>query len=106
MFVGLFGSSGSMAAEPELSKQGVAVYHAVYHAAYATPKERVSLLRGLHTLRWALILLSIVAAATFCYLAVVAFHVSEGAIKVFEDSPPHSLRFADSADTAYRTLQC
>ncbi|CAE7575903.1 DISP3 [Symbiodinium natans] len=39
----------------------------------------------LHTLRWALILLSIVAAATFCYLAVVAFHVSEGAIKVFEE---------------------
>ncbi|CAE7558542.1 DISP3, partial [Symbiodinium sp. CCMP2456] len=35
--------------------------------------------------RCLLILLSIVAAGVFCYLATVAFHVSEGQIKIFEE---------------------
>ncbi|CAE7242085.1 DISP3 [Symbiodinium microadriaticum] len=39
----------------------------------------------LHHSRCLLILLSIVAAAVFCYLATVAFHVSEGQIKIFEE---------------------
>ena len=45
---------------------------------------RIFFYRGLHHSRCLLILLSIVAAAVFCYLATVAFHVSEGQIKIFE----------------------
>ena len=40
--------------------------------------------RGLYHSRCLLILFSIAAAGVFCYLATVAFRVSEGQIKIFE----------------------